>query len=153
MSVEDKLKKLGLTLPESPEPIANYMQTVTVGNLVYVSGMAPLVDGKPKYVGKVGRDLTEKEGYKAAQLCALNCLSVIKKAIGSLDKVERIVKLTGIVNSASGFARQAWVINGASDLLVEIFGEKGRHSRTCLGAYELPMNIPCNIDLIVQTKN
>ena len=151
-AVEEKLKKLGLNLPEPPEPIANYVQAVKVGNLVYVSGMAPLAGGKPRYVGKVGQDLTEKEGYKAAEICALNCLSVVKKVIGSLDKIERIVKLTGIVNSANGFARQSWVVDGASDLLVKIFGEKGKHSRTVIGANGLPMDIAVDIDLLVQTK-
>ena len=149
---EDRIRKLGLSLSEPPEPIANYVQAVKVGDLVYVSGMAPLVEGKPMYVGKVGEDLTEKEGYKAAEICALNCLSVIKRAIGNLDKIKKVVKLTGIVNSANGFSRQSWVIDGASYLLIKIFGEKGKHSRTVIGANELPMNIACSIDLLVQVE-
>jgi enamine deaminase RidA (YjgF/YER057c/UK114 family) len=109
-----------------------------------------VVDGKPTVTGKVGAELTEEAGYKAARASTLTLLSVLRAEIGSLDRVRRVVKLVGWVNSAPGFTRQPWVVNGASDLLVEIFGDAGKHARSSIGANELPLNIPVEIELVVE---
>jgi enamine deaminase RidA (YjgF/YER057c/UK114 family) len=149
-SPEARLKTLGIELPPPPKPVASYVPAVRSGNLVFLSGQGPVAGGKPIFTGKVGAELSEEEGYKAARATILNSLAVLRGEIGSLDRVRRIVKLTGWVNSAPGFARQPWVINGASDLLVEIFGEAGRHARSAVGANELPLGIPVEIELIVE---
>jgi enamine deaminase RidA (YjgF/YER057c/UK114 family) len=149
-SPEARLKVLGLQLPAAPKPIASYVPAVRSGNLVFLAGQGPLVDGKPTVTGKVGADLSEEDGYKAARATILTSLAVLRAEIGSLDRVRRIVKLVGWVNSAPGFTRQPWVINGASDLLVEIFGDNGRHARSSVGANELPLNIPVEIELVVE---
>ena len=132
-SPEARLKALGIQLPQVPAPIASYVPAVRTGNLVFLAGQGPVVGGKPTVTGKVGADLTEEEGYKAARATILTSLAVLRAEIGSLDRVRRIVKLVGWVNSAPGFTRQPWVINGASDLLVEIFGEAGKHARSSVG--------------------
>ena len=150
MSVEDKMKELGLSLPETPKPAAAYIPAKRVGNLVYTSGQGPLIGGSPKYQGKVGADLTIEEGKKAAEITALNCLSAIKSVIGDLDKVVEIVKLLGFVNSAPGFNQQPQVINGASELLEKLFGEKGKHARSAIGTSDLPFDIPVEIEMIVE---
>lgn len=152
MKIEEKIEGLGLKLPEAPEPVANYVQAVRVGDLVFSAGQGPIVDGAPKYVGKVGEDLTMEEGYEAAKISALNCLSAIKTVIDDLDKIDRIVKVSGFVNSAPGFTDQSKVMNGASDLLVKIFGDKGRHARGAIGSNELPLNNGVEIELIVKVK-
>jgi enamine deaminase RidA (YjgF/YER057c/UK114 family) len=152
MKIEEKIEGLGLKLPEAPEPVANYVQAVRVGDLVFSAGQGPIVDGAPKYVGKVGEDLTMEEGYEAAKIAALNCLSAIKTVIDDLDKIDRIVKVSGFVNSAPGFTDQSKVMNGASDLLVKIFGDKGRHARGAIGSNELPLNNGVEIELIVKVK-
>ena len=149
-SPEARLKALGIELPQPPKPIASYVPSVRTGNLVYLAGQGPLADGKPTVTGKVGAELTEEQGYKAARASILVSLAVLRAEIGSLDRVVRVVKITGWVNSAPGFTRQPWVINGASDLLVEIFGEAGRHARSSVGANELPLNIPVEIEMIVE---
>ncbi|MBI3966678.1 MAG: RidA family protein [Chloroflexi bacterium] len=152
MGVEDKLRELGLTLPQPPPAVANYVGAVKVGNLLFVSGHGPVRDGKMASRGKVGKDLTLEQGYEAAELVALNCLASAKAAIGSLDRVKRVVKLLGMVNSAEGFVDQPKVINGASDLLVKIFGDAGRHARSAVGLYELPFGIPVEIELILEVE-
>ena len=149
-SPEARLKALKIELPPPPKPIASYVPVVRTGNLVYLAGQGPLADGKPTVTGKVGAELTEEQGYKAARASILVSLAVLRAEIGSLDRVVRGVKITGWVNSAPGFTRQPWVINGASDLLVEIFGEAGRHARSSVGANELPLNIPVEIEMIVE---
>ena len=151
--VEAKLEALGLTLPTPPAPVANYVRAVTVGNLVFLSGHGPSRDGAFAFQGKVGAERTVEEGYQAAQLVMLNCLSSLKEAIGDLDRVERIVKLLGMVNCTEDFGDQPKVINGASDLLVERFGEKGRHARSAVGMQALPMQITVEIEMIVQIKD
>ena len=151
-SPEARLKALGLQLPAPPTPIASYVPVVRAGNLVFLAGQGPLVDGKPTVTGKVGANLTEAEGYQAARATILTSLAVLRAEIGSLDRVRRVVKLVGWVNSAPGFTRQPWVINGASDLLVEIFGDAGRHARSSVGANELPLDIPVEIELIVEVE-
>jgi enamine deaminase RidA (YjgF/YER057c/UK114 family) len=147
---ESRLEALGIELPLAPRPLASYVPAVRSGNLVFLAGQGPVADGKLVATGKVGADLTEEEAYKAARITILNSLAVLRAEIGTLDCVRRIVKLTGWVNSAPGFTRQPWVINGASDLLVEIFGDAGRHARSAVGANELPLNIPVEIELVVE---
>jgi len=151
-SPEARIKTLGIVLPPAPKAVANYVPAVRTGNLVFLAGQGPLADGKPTITGKVGAEVSEEDAYKAARATILNSLSALRAEIGSLDKVKRIVKLTGWVNSAPGFTRQPWVINGASDLLVEIFGEAGRHARSAVGANELPLNIPVEIEMIVEVS-
>jgi enamine deaminase RidA (YjgF/YER057c/UK114 family) len=151
-SPEARLKALGLQLPPAPKPVASYVPAVRTGNLVFLAGQGPLADGKPTVTGKVGAELTEQQGYQAARATILISLAVLRAEIGSLDRVTRVVKLTGWVNSAPGFTRQPWVVNGASDLLVEIFGDAGRHARSSVGANELPFNIPVEIEMIVEVK-
>ena len=147
---EARLKAAGIQLPPAQKAIANYVPAVRTGNLVFLAGQGPLSDGKPTITGKVGAEVTEKQGYDAARATILNSLAALRAEIGSLDRVRRIVKLTGWVNSAPGFTRQPFVINGASDLLVEIFGDAGRHARTAVSANELPFNIPVEIEIIVE---
>ena len=149
-SPEARLKALGITLPPVPTPVASYVPAVRTGDLVFLAGQGPLSGGKPTVTGKVGAELTEQQGYQAARATILMSLAVLRAEIGSLDRVRRIVKVVGWVNSAPGFTRQPWVINGASDLLVEIFGEAGRHARSSVGANELPFNIPVEIEMIVE---
>jgi len=149
-SPEAKLKALGIELPPAQKAVANYVGAVRTGNLVFLAGQGPLVDGKPTITGKVGAEVTEEDAYKAARATILNSLALLRAEIGSLDKVARIVKLTGWVNSAPGFIRQPFVINGASDLLVQIFGDAGRHARTAVSANELPFNIPVEIESEVE---
>jgi enamine deaminase RidA (YjgF/YER057c/UK114 family) len=152
VSPEARLKALKLELPPVPKPIASYVPTVRTGNLVFLAGQGPVSGGTPTVTGKVGAELTEEEGARAARATILVALAALRAEIGSLDRVARIVKVVGFVNSAPGFTRQPWVMNGASDLLVEIFGEAGRHARTSVGVNELPLNIPVEIELIVEVK-
>lgn len=151
-SPEARLKALKLELPPVPKPIASYVPSVRTGNLVFLAGQGPMAGGKPTVTGKVGAELSEEEGAKAARTTILVALAALRAEIGSLDRVARIVKVVGFVNSAPGFTRQPWVMNGASDLLVEIFGDAGRHARTSVGVNELPLNIPVEIELIVEVK-
>jgi enamine deaminase RidA (YjgF/YER057c/UK114 family) len=152
MEIEAKLLELGLTLPKPPEPVAAYLPAVQVGNLLFLSGTTCYVDGEFLYTGRVGAELTLEQGYAAARQTALNLLSVIKSALGDLDRVERVVKLNGYVNSAPEFDRQPEVINGASELLEQLFGEPGKHARTSIGVSTLPAHIPVEIELIVQVR-
>jgi len=149
-SPEARLKALGIQLPPAPTPLASYVPAVRTGNLVFLAGQGPLAGGKPTVTGKVGAELTEEEGYKAARATILTSLAVLRAEIGSLDRVRRVVKLVGWVNSAPGFTRQPWVINGASDLLIEVFGDAGKHARSAVGANELPLNIPVEIEIVVE---
>ena len=149
-SYEARIKELKIELPPASKPIAAYVPAVRSGNLVFLAGAGPIRNGKATVAGKVGSDLTEEQGRQAAREAVINSLAALRAEIGSLDRVKRIVKLTGWVNSAPGFTRQPWVINGASDLLVEIFGEAGKHARSSVGANELPLNIPVEIELVVE---
>ena len=149
-SPEARLKALGIELPPAPKPLASYVPAVRTGNLVFLAGQGPVAGGKPAVTGKLGAGLTEEQGYKAARTTILTSLAELRAEIGTLDRVRRIVKLVGWVNSAPGFTRQPWVINGASDLLVEIFGDAGRHARSAIGANELPLDIPVEIEMIVE---
>lgn len=152
MSAEARLKELGITLPTPPKPVAAYVPAVRAGDLVFVSGQGPLKDGEAVWKGRVGADLTLEEGYEAAKLTIINALAVLKSEIGSLDNVVRIVKLLGWVNSAPDFVKQPFVMNGASELLVEVFGDKGKHARTAISAHTLPFGIAVEIEMIAQVK-
>jgi enamine deaminase RidA (YjgF/YER057c/UK114 family) len=152
MSIETKLKEKGIVLPTAPKPVANYVPAVRVGELLFTSGVLPMKEGKLAYEGKLGKDLTVEEGQESARLALLNALAVVKQETGSLDCVVRVIRLTGHVASAPGFVQQPTVLNGASDLLVAIFGEVGRHTRAALGAAELPLNSPIELELIVQVR-
>lgn len=150
MKVEIKLDELGLILPDPPQPIANYVNALQVGNLLFLSGTTCYRDGKLLYKGRLGSELTVEQGYAAAEQTVLNLLSIVKAELGDLDRVQQVVKLNGYVNSAPGFDRQPEVINGASDLLVKLYGQRGKHARTSLGTCALPADIPVEIELIVQ---
>lgn len=148
-SILEKLAALGLSLPAVPAPVAAYVNCVRSGNLLFLSGGLP-IDGDKKVIGKVPTDVSIDEAKEGARMITLNRLAVIKDAIGSLDKVRQVVSLTGFVNSESDFYGHPQVVNGASELLVEIFGDKGKHSRTALGAAALPLNVAVEINLIVE---
>jgi enamine deaminase RidA (YjgF/YER057c/UK114 family) len=148
---EEKLRELGLELPTPPAPVANYVGAVRTGTLVFVSGHGPVRDGDVIFKGKLGRDLDAKAGYEAARLVMLNCLASLKREIGDLDKVTRIVKLLGMVNSVPEFDQQPAVINGASDLLTKIFGDGiAKHARSAVGMSALPDGISVEIEMIVE---
>lgn len=150
---EEKLNELGLTLPQVAKPLAAYVPALRVGNLVMTSGQVPLVEGVIKYKGKLGKDLTEEDGKKAAEICALNCLAAIKSVAGDLDKINRVVKLVVFVASAEGFVNQPEVANGASELVGKVFGEAGKHTRSAVGVGELPKGSAVEIEMIVELKN
>lgn len=149
---EAKLIELGIRLPQTPKPVAAYVPAVLVEKIIYTSGQIPFVDGELIYKGKVGSELLESQGYEAAKICAINCLSAVKELAGGLDNIDRIVKVTGFVNSAPGFFGQPKVINGASELLGEIFGEAGRHARAAVGVSELPLDAAVEVEMIVKIK-
>jgi enamine deaminase RidA (YjgF/YER057c/UK114 family) len=152
MNAEAKLKELGITLPEAPKPVAAYVPFTKSGDLVFTSGQVCLENGQLKYKGKVGKDLTPEEAYQAARLCAINTLAVLKAAIGSLDKVQQIVKVVGFVNSAPGFSAQPAVVNGASELYQQVFGDAGRHARSAVGAPELPLDSAVEVEIIARVS-
>jgi len=146
---EEKLKELGVTLPKAPIPAGNYIPAVKTGNLLFISGQIPLENGKVAYTGKVSDENLET-AQKSAKSCAINILAQIKREVGSLDKVTKIVKLSGFVNSVPEFIQHPKVINPASDLMFEVFGEKGKHARVALGAGSLPLDSMTEIDAIVE---
>ena len=152
MKVEKKLKELGLELPDVPIPMANYVTAVRSGNLVFLSGHGPVKEDGTLITGKVGTDRTWEQGYEDAKRVTLGLLSSLKAEIGDLDTVRRVIKLLGMVNCTSDFGDQPKVINGASDLLVELFGEKGKHARSAVGMNALPMNISVEIEMIVEVE-
>lgn len=149
MSYEAKLKNLGLQLPPPPQPVATYIPAVRAGDLLFLSGVLPMRDGQLAFSGKLGRELTVEEGMEAAKLCLLNALAIAKQELGSLDRIRRVVKVVGHVASAEGFVQQPQVLNGASDLLVAVFGDSGRHARVAVGAAELPRRAPVEIEVIL----
>jgi enamine deaminase RidA (YjgF/YER057c/UK114 family) len=152
MKVEAKLAEMRLELPSAPAPVANYIRTVRAGNLLFVSGHGPHRDGKMEYRGKLGKDLSVEEGYKAAQLVCLNCLASVREELGDLDRVKRVVKLLGMVNCTPDFERQPQVINGASDLLVQLYGDAGRHARSAVGMGSLPGGISVEIEMVLEVE-
>ena len=149
MTYEEKLTSLGLELPEAPKPVATYVPAVRTGNLLFLSGVLPMRNGQLAFMGKLGRDLTVPEGVEAAKVAILNALAIAKQELGSLDRITRVVKVVGHVASADGFAEQPQVLNGASDLLVAIFGDAGRHARVATGAAELPRGAAVEIEVIL----
>ena len=152
MSVDARLKSLGIELPVPPKPVASYVPAVLAGDLLYLSGMLPFRHGQVVITGKLGQEVTVERGAEAARLALLNALAVIRHELGSLDRVQRIVRVVGHVASAAGFVQQPAVINGASDLLVQVFGEAGRHARVALGAAELPLHAAIELELLVQVR-
>lgn len=152
MTPEEKLTARGLTIPPPPPPIANYVRAVRHGNTLYLSGHGPNVAGGKQWKGKLGRDLTVEEGYACAQTVALNLLSSMKQTLGELSKVKRVIKLLGMVNAMPDFEDQPKVINGASDLFVDLWGDAGRHARSAVGMGSLPTGIPVEIEMIVEVE-
>jgi enamine deaminase RidA (YjgF/YER057c/UK114 family) len=145
-----RLQELGITLPPAPNPVAVYVPAVRTGNLLFISGQLPLVDGKLLQTGKLGAEVDVEQGKAAARQATLNALAIAQGALGSLDAVTRVVRLVCHVASAPGFTEQHLVANGASELLGQIFGEPGRHARLALGAAELPLNAPVEVELILE---
>jgi enamine deaminase RidA (YjgF/YER057c/UK114 family) len=150
--IEKKLAELGLKLPPVAKPVAAYVPGVKDGNYIYTSGQVPLVDGKLAYEGHAGGDCSPEDAYEAAKVCALNCLAIVKDLAGDLDNVEQVIKVTGFVSSAPGFNGQPKVVNGASELLGQVFGAKGAHARSAVGVSELPLNVPVEVEMIVKVK-
>lgn len=154
MQIEARLKELGIELPSPQSPVANYVPAVRTGNLLYLSGVGPAKRaGGTNFMGKVGSELTIEEGYEAARLVGLNLISRLKDEIEDLDRVVRIVKLLGMVNATEDFGDHPSVINGCSDLLVEVFGDKGKHARSAVGMQSLPFQIPVEIEMIVEVAD
>ncbi len=151
--IDARLSELGVTVPEAAAPVANYVGHVVSGNMVFVSGQVTLENGDFKFVGKLGDSISLDEGYQAARLCAINIIAQLKAACGGdLDRVKRIVRLGGFVNSTPDFTGQPKVINGASDLMVEVFGDKGRHSRAAVSAGSLPAGVAVEVDCIAEIE-
>ena len=150
---EQRLKELGIELPTPAKPVANYVNAVTSGNLVFLAGKGPSTGDGTYITGKVGRDLTVEEGYAAARLTAMVQLAALKDHIGNLDRVKRVVKVFGMVNATDSFTMHPEVINGFSDLIVEVFGEAGKHARAAVGMGSLPRNIAVEIEMIVELKD
>ena len=151
--IDAHLADLGITLPTATAPVANYVPYVISGNLVHISGQITMENGELKFVGKLGKDYQVEDGQKAARLCALNLVAQLKSAIGDLDKVTRVVKLNAFVNSDPAFTDQPKVVNGASDTMVEIFGDAGKHARSAVGVASLPLGVAVEIDGIFEVAN
>ncbi|MGO8768470.1 MAG: RidA family protein [Mycobacterium sp.] len=149
MSASVRLRELGLALPDVVAPLASYVPAVRTGDLVYTSGQLPLEAGKLVGTGKVGAEVTPEEGKAMARICALNALAAVNSLVG-IDAVTRVVKVVGFVASAPGFNGQPGVVNGASDLLAEVFGDKGAHARSAVGVSELPLDAPVEVEMIVE---
>lgn len=149
---QKRLEELGVQLPSPPKPAASYVPARQTGDLVYISGQDGRKDGVLIHEGKVGADLTVEQAQEAARQAAINCLAVLKAHLGDLDRVEKIVEVFGFVNSAPGFVEQPYVINGASELLEQVFGERGRHARIAVSANELPFNTPVEVKMIVEVR-
>lgn len=152
VDAEARLKELGITLIQPVAPTANFLKAVRIDNLVYLSGHGPDKPEGGQVIGKLGSDLTIEQGQQAARLVGISLLSSLKKEIGSLNKVKRIVKVLGMVNAVPTFTNHSQVINGFSDLMVEVFGENGKHARSAVGLSSLPANIPVEIEMIVELK-
>ena len=150
---EENIKKLGLVIPEPPVAVANYLPYKMINNIMYISGQAPTQNGELLYKGKIGYDLSLEEGIKAAEICCINIIAALKKEIdGNWNKLDCFLKLGGFVNCNSDFIDQPKIINGASDLLVSVFGEQGRHTRFAVGSNSLPLGIAVEIDAIIQLR-
>ncbi|HOB31141.1 MAG TPA: RidA family protein [Bacillota bacterium] len=152
MTIEERLSELGLSLPEVPAPVAAYVPAVRVGNWVYVSGQTPFRDGELRVKGKVGGEVTLEEAYEEAKQCALNIMAVVKSVAGSLENVERIVKVVGFVAVTPDFTDAPKVVNGASELFVQVFGDKGKHARSAVGVCALPLDCCVEVEAVVLLK-
>ncbi|MFL5259764.1 MAG: RidA family protein [Hyphomicrobiales bacterium] len=151
--IDTRLAELGITLPVPAKPVANYVGWVRTGNLVFTAGQVSFKDGKIEYLGKVGKDYSLEEAQNAARLCALNVIAQIKEACdGDLDRVRRIVKLVGFVNAVPDFADHPKVVNGASDVMVEVFGDKGKHARSAVGSGSLPVNVAVEVEAVAEIE-
>lgn len=148
--IEERLKQLGIKLPPAPNPAANYVPTAISGNLVFVSGQVPMTPEGRKFVGKIGREFSLEEGQQAARICAINILTHLNAALGGLDKIVRMVKLTGFVNAVPDFMEPQFVVNGASDLIVDVLGERGRHARSAIGVGTLPYGVAVEVEAIAE---
>jgi len=153
MSAEQKLKELGLELPPAPAPAANYVPYTLENGILFISGQVPLnAEGKLEFLGKIGKDMDQEQGAASARLCALNGLAQMRAALGSLDRVKKVLRIGGFVNCTDDFTNQPEVINGASDLLVEVFGEKGRHARAAVGTNALPRGVATEVEFVVAVE-
>jgi len=152
VDVETKLKDLGIIIPESSKPLAAYVPGLIAGDFVYVSGQLPQKDGKILYTGSIGKDLTVAEGQDASRLAVVNCLAVLKSCLDDWSSLLRIIKITGYVQCERDFHEQAMVLNGASELLEQIFGDRGKHARAAVGVYALPLNAACEVEMIAHIK-
>ncbi len=152
MDIEAKIKEMGLEVTEAPRPAASYVPAVKAGDLVYISGQLPLLQGKLTAQGKVEQEVTLEKAAEAAKICALNCLYAVKGLGLSIEEIHRIIKVNGYVNSSPGFTGQPQVINGASEFLIAVLGEQGKHARAAVGVSELPMNAAVEIDMILELK-
>jgi enamine deaminase RidA (YjgF/YER057c/UK114 family) len=150
MSVEERLVELGVDLPVAPKPVASYVPVATEGQIAFVAGQVPMQEGKPLATGRVGEDVSVEEGQGLARRCALQALAALKEELGTLDRVLRILKVTVWVASSESFTEHSMVANGASDLLVEVFGDAGKHARAAVGAPSLPLGVPVEVELVVQ---
>ena len=148
--VEARLRELGIELPNAPAPAASYVPTIRSGSLLYVSGQVPVINGSVKYVGKAGADVSLDDAVAAARLCAINIIAQVRQALVDLDRVIRVVKLTGFVNSAPDFIDQPKVINGASDLMVDVFEDKAPHARSAVGVASLPLGVTVEVEAILE---
>lgn len=153
MTVEQQLESMGLSLPRVAKPIASYVPAVRTGNLVFCSGQLPIEQGALKWRGRVIEEVSEDDAYEAARIAALNGLAAIKSVIGDLDKIVRVVRLTGYVSSSLGFTNQPVVVDGASDFLVKVFGDAGKHARVAVGVSQLPLDAPVEVDIIVEVRD
>jgi len=152
MTIAERLSELGIRLPEPPAPVAAYVPAVQTGNLVFVSGQGPMQGGKPAFVGRLGAEFDVAQGQQAARLAVINCLAQLKAHLGSLDRVRRIVKVLAFVAGTDEFDQQPYVVNGASELLEQVFGERGRHARSAIGTNKLPFSIPVEVELIAEVE-
>jgi enamine deaminase RidA (YjgF/YER057c/UK114 family) len=150
MSIDDRLRELEIELPAPIEPLGSYRTHLQSGNLLFLSGHVPVLEGRIVHVGKLGTDLSVEQGQAAARFTAMNCLATIRSALGSLDRVRRVLRLTGYVQSAPGFVQQALVLNGASDLFAQVFGESGVHVRTAVGVSELPSGAAVELEVTLE---
>lgn len=150
MSIEERLQELGIVIPEAPKPVASYVPAVRTGNLVYTSGQVPSAGGKLQFVGQVPSEVDEDGGYQAARLAAINALAAVRTVVPDLNRIKRVVRVTGYVNSSDGFTGQPAVVNGASDLLLELFGDAGKHARSAIGVNALPLGVTVEVELIVE---
>lgn len=149
-TINQRLIDLNIHIPALPKPVAAYIPAQITGHLIYASGQTPTIDGKLQFVGRLGEDITIGQGYEAARLACLNCLAEIQSVLGTLDRIKKIVKVNGYVRSAIGFGDQPKVINGASELLIALFGEAGKHARTAIGVSELPFMAPVEVEIIAE---